>query len=126
MSLFAEALRALLDDTNLFERHEWAKFCGASPEKLRDWLRDEALPKPSNLALIWIVLEESSGIPQEPLEKFKEMTRMPARKVSPFGVQMLPTVHQYVKRGTFDELSNILAKRSPEERAKLLEILYPE
>ena len=128
MSLFAEALRHLIDDTNLFARHEWAKFCGVSPEKLRDWLRDQALPTPHNLMMIQICLEHSDhpGINREPLRGFKVMAQIPARRVSPFGAQMLPTVQQYMERGQFDELSSILAKRSPEERGKLLEILYPE
>jgi len=136
MSLFTEALRDLLDETNLFTRKEWAEFLfvkviGGPPresgeERINKWLTEEGLPRSSDLSMICIALEESSDVTKEPLEKFKQMANIPARKVSKFGKRMLPTVWEYMNRPLFCDLSNRLAKLTFAEQEQLLDAEFPE
>ena len=90
------------------------------------WLKDEAVPRPSDLAMIWITLERSSDVLKGPMELFRQMANLPARKVSPFGKRMLPTVWEYMHRPAFSELSSKLAKLSAKDQEELLDGLYPE
>jgi hypothetical protein len=127
MSPFATALKSLLDDTNLFNRKEWGQvlFLNKGEEKIEQWLKDEDIPRAHSIHMLITVLEHSSDVPQEPVDKFMEMAQLRATDVSPHGARMLPTVKEYTYRLTFCELSNKLAKLDKEEQAKLLLELYP-
>ena len=76
--------------------------------------------------MIILSLENSSCDAAEALAKFDEVSKLRACEVSPLGALMLPTVHEYVTRGAFSDLSNKLAPLSTEERRRLLLELYPE
>jgi hypothetical protein len=119
-NLFASVIKALLDDTNLFNRKEWAQFLGVSESAISQWVGNKTIPRPDLLYMMVDVLEQSTGITKGPLEAFKAMAHKPGTDVSPHGRRMLPTVWAYMTRPAFSELSSTLAKLSPEEQAKLL------
>lgn len=123
---FVDALRSLLDDTDLFERKDWAKFLGVSEEKINTWLSEEDIPRPFCLSMIFLALKNSSDVKKEPLKRFSEMAKLRSTTVSKLGKRMLPSVTEYMDRPIFSELSNRLAKLKPEEQEQLLEELYPE
>jgi hypothetical protein len=125
MSQFSEALQRLLDETNLFTRAEWCEVCGVELAVLDSWLRDESIPPAYFLNMLLFALQDSTDVVKGPVEDFVSMASRPARKVSPLGTQMLPTVAEYMKRPIFSELSNRLAKLSPEERGRALDKFYP-
>lgn len=120
-SQFATALAALLDQTNLFSRAEWAGVLGVSAPAISQWVGDKTIPRADNLHMIVITLERSTDVPEGPIAAFKEMARCPATKVSPHGKRMLPTVWEYMTRPAFSELSNKLAKLPENEQEKILE-----
>jgi len=136
MSLFTDALKGLLDDSNLFSREEWAEYLfikvingtnNKGPHTIEEWLREESLPKPHDLSMIVLVIERSSDTNKEPLVAFNQMSALPARTVSKFGKRMLPTVFEYMHRPLFCDLANRLAKLwTIEEQEALLEKEYPE
>lgn len=138
MSPFAEALKRLLNDTIDYTREDWVEYLFVLVVGERDykrkrlnliesWLRDEALPSPSQLYMIWLVTSERYTSPATgpSTEAFRQMANRRATEVSPLGNRMLPTVWEYMKRPIFCELSSKLAKLSPEEKGKLLETIYP-
>lgn len=122
---FSEALRRLLDDTQLFDRGEWATYLGVKKDRIEKWLADAELPRVGHLGLILTTIE-NSDVPPGPLLDFTIMAGRPAREVSPHGRLMLPTVMEFVKRPAFCDLSNKLAKLDDAGKADLLESLYPE
>ncbi len=137
MSPFAEALRRLLDETNLFNRQEWVQllFGGVVGNKeylpkkialIESWTRDEQIPGAMDLNMMWLTLEQASDVPRKPLEPFRALMKRRATEVSPLGNRMLPTVWEYMKSPASCELSSRLAKLSPKDQGKLLEELYPE
>lgn len=119
-SIFALAIKALLDETNLFNRREWAEFLGVSEPAISQWVGDKTIPRPDLLYMMVDVLEHSTDVPEAPLKAFQAMAQQAATEVSPHGKRMLPTVWAYMTRPAFSELSSTLAKLSPEEQAKLL------
>lgn len=122
MSPFADALRGLLDDTQVFNRREWAKLLGIREAAISQWLSEETIPRASNLNLIFVTIERASDAEKGPLDVFRQMAELPALEASPKnGKRMLPTVWSYMKRPVFDELSNQLARLSPADQERLLE-----
>src|SRR3712207_1433798 len=100
-SIFAAVIKALLDETNLFNRREWAEFLGVTESAISQWVGDKTIPRPDLLYMIVDVLEQSTDIPEAPLESFKDMARRVATEVSPHGRRMLPTVWAYMTRPAF-------------------------
>ena len=124
MSLFSNALKSLLDETNLFDRSSWAEFLGVTESKIESWVQDEDIPKPYRLSMVVLALERSSNIPIEPLGEFYRISKMNSMEVSPHGVRMLPTVNEYYNRPDSTELSSALVKMSPEEQGEYLKKIY--
>jgi hypothetical protein len=125
-SLFAETLKGLFDETNLFDRKDWSEFLGSSEQKIQNWLEDREIPRPDHLFMIIEVLKNSDGVRREPIKRFETVSTQRATEVSPFGKLMLPTVKEYMERPAFSDLSSQLAKLSSEDQGKLLLELYPE
>lgn len=124
-SMFAERLKSLLDDTNLFDRKSWSQLLHVSENDINAWVTDWGIPRSSHLNMIWITLERSTNIPQEPLARFKQMAEMYADDVSSMGMLMLPTVWEYMKRPLLCEISNKLAKMNGWERSVYLKKMFP-
>ena len=51
-SRFAEALQSLLDDTDLYNRSEWARYLGSDVATLLAWLEDKEFPRSDQLHMI--------------------------------------------------------------------------
>lgn len=126
MSEFANILKRVLEETELFTLAEWSQLLGVRLQKLESWLSDTEIPAAYNLNMMYITLENSSNIPEAPLVAFKEMINKRATLVSPHGARMLPTVYEYMKRPVFDELSSALAKLDHASQTKLLLARFPE
>jgi energy-coupling factor transporter ATP-binding protein EcfA2 len=121
-SPFAEALTGLLDNTQLFQRREWASLLGIKESAISQWLSEETIPKATNLNMVFVTVERASDADKGPLETFRQMATLPALEASPRnGKRMLPTVWEYMKRPVFDQLSSELAKLTPAEQEQLLE-----
>jgi hypothetical protein len=120
-SLFATALKGLFDDTNFYTRDEWLGFLFIWPpqENAIDlWLSDKALPYADRLRMILDVLENSTGVTQEPLIAFKNMLEKPAAEISPFADKMGATLSTYLeRRGMFFDEGRFLRGKPPEEQA---------
>lgn len=125
-SLFASALQQLLDDTNLFNRNDWAEIIGARTTDINKWVYDADIPEAHHLGMIIATLETSSNIPELPLKHFREIASLRSTLVSPHGKRMLPSVQQYIERPLFSEINRKLAKMTPDQQAKFLEIEFPE
>lgn len=103
-SRFAIALKALLDETNLFERKDWADVLGPlrTVEEIEDWVSDVKLPPVRHLSMIWTVLETSSGIPPEPIAAFEALYDLLLAEISPCHDPFNETLRQYMARKPFD------------------------
>lgn len=100
-SPFAQAIRALLDDTNFFDRKSWAAFLDVPEATILTWVNDEALPRPDRLRMILDLLR-LRGRNQQPVEKFDSLIVQSPNDISPLGFMMLPTVNDYLKLSVLD------------------------
>jgi len=98
MSLFADALRGLLDEAKLFTRSEWAEILNVKEETIEDWLGDRKLPRPEDLRSIDDTIKEDLRTPGKLLARFETMAVGRAWDVSPFGKEIGPTVSHYMTR----------------------------
>jgi hypothetical protein len=71
-SLFAEALKGLIDHTKLFSRREWATFLGVKEATISEWLSEESIPRASHLNLIYVTVERASDANKEPFTRILE------------------------------------------------------
>jgi hypothetical protein len=129
MSLFAVSLKNIFDNSGFYDSIEdWKYYLGCDQRyKYDEWLMDKSLPRSSDLNMIWTIYECGIyNIPNpEPFKEFEKLLHVRATEISPLGAQMLPTVYEYMKRPTFCELSDILAKLTFAEQGKLLLEMYP-
>jgi hypothetical protein len=123
-SLFANALTHLLDDTDLFDRADWADVLSVSTAAISQWVNDKTIPQPDYLYTIYEMVKGSDLPSEEPLINFREIAKLPAYEVSPHGRRMLPNIWSYMTRPVFDDLSKKLARLAPEEQEHLLESIY--
>ena len=123
-SLFAQALRGLLDDTQLFSRKDWADLLGVKQAAISQWVHDITIPRPDHLYVIFDTLKSSDLQDEERLTIFREISNRPSISVSPRGKRMLPTIWEYMTRPAFSELADRLAKLPPAEQEKYLEERY--
>lgn len=125
-SPFALAIAKLLDETNLFNRREWAEFLGVSPPAISQWVGDKTIPRPDTLYMILDILQQSTDVPEGPIKSFKALAQRRATEVSPHGKRMLPSVWAYMMRPAFSELSSRLAKLSPADQERVLAEKFPQ
>lgn len=125
MSEFSECLKALLFESELFERAEWPQFLMVKNDAVDDWLADKSIPRPSDIFMAYssVTYYDCNSKPAEP---FKIMAEKRASLVSPLGDLMLPTVWAYFHRPAFSEVSSKLAKLDNAGKVKLLQSLYPD
>lgn len=119
-SSFASALADLLDRTTLFTRAEWARFLGVSEPAISQWVNDKTIPRADVLSGILDVLRNSSDVPGAPLEAFDVVAGRPAASVSPLGQRMLPSVADYMREGTFEQLGRGLRELPTAQRIAVL------
>ena len=102
-SWFANSLRRLMDETNLFSRDEWATVVGISTDEIAQWLDDKAIPRPEHLFVIFDAVKTSDATKTrlEHFADFGRMSELSADHVSPLGSQMMPTVWAYMNQPTF-------------------------
>ena len=95
-SEFARLLRQLLDETDIFNRQEWAEFLDVSESAISQWLHDQTLPRPDTLRQIVGVVRSSSGVPESILKSLEEGASRPAEEVSPHGKRMGESLGAYL------------------------------
>src|ERR1043166_8242176 len=123
-SIFATALTGLLDETELFERADWADLLGVSESAISQWVTDKTIPHADHLYVIFATLKGSDIPSEEPLNYFRQIAQLQATEVSPNGRRMLPNVWAYMTRPAFDDLSRKLVNLSPSEQEELLESMF--
>ena len=99
-SRFAAALTALLDDTGILKRREWAEFLHISESAISQWVGDKTLPRPEHLKKIVRFLQDSDGVPEAPVCDFLQMSSLPARQITPLSERLGEdrTIDQYMLR----------------------------
>ena len=100
-SKFAIALEGLFDQTDLFDRKQWADFLCVSTDTISEWLDDKTIPRSDLLFMIFDTLKESD-VDQSHVEEFLKVSKERSDKVSPYGNLMFPTVFDYMNRRYFD------------------------
>ena len=106
---FARVLRAILDDTGLFIRSDWARVLNVSPPTISQWVNDETLPRPDILHMMVDIVSDSAGKEcTEAEEKFWDIADMSSKEVSPLGGRMTPTIREYMKSATIGCLARSL------------------
>jgi DNA-binding transcriptional regulator YiaG len=104
LDVFQEVLKALLDETQLFDREAWAKILGVPIDRLASWTTGESWPRPDHLWMIINVLEGSDlRDHNQPLIRFREIATLPTTDISRHGAKMLPTLAAYMDRSGVDD-----------------------
>lgn len=104
-SPLARTLKALLDDTNMFKRDDWAVFLGVTPGALSQWVSDRTIPRPSTLRMLVGLLRERAGVSPKPLQDFTELLSKPSSVVSPKHANKIGrTLQDYLIRPAADGL----------------------
>lgn len=119
-SLFAAALKNLLDDTTLYDRAEWADYLLISEAAISQWLHDKTVPRPDLLYMIYDTLAMTDGVPREPLAAFELVAKRPATEVSPLGSRMTPTVWEYMMTTSYGAIGQRLRKLDREGQINML------
>lgn len=119
-SPFAETLKSLLDETNLFDRAGWADYLLISAAAISQWLHDKTVPRPDLLYMIHDTLTMSDGVSPQQLRAFKTMAERPATDVSPLGSRMTPTVWEYMMATSYRTIGQRLQKLDREGQMKML------
>lgn len=120
-SVFAEALAGLLDQTGLFDRSEWARFFGVTPDTLDLWVRDQTLPRSDLLLLLLSVLADTADVPPDPIAAFWAIADRPATEVSPLGAKMGRSVSWYMNQSGFEQVARVLREGSEAEGRAILD-----
>ena len=97
-NLFVKAIQGLLDDTNLFDRKEWANFLDVSVPEINRWLSGVTVPRSDYITMIYSALQLFDDIPTEPIEFFEQIAKYPSIEVSALSDEMLPTVWEYMQK----------------------------
>jgi hypothetical protein len=100
------AIRALLDDSKLLSRKQWAELLGVTPSALSLWVNDRSLPSSIHLSEVWDFVRSSSSVPEEVLQQFRNVADLPVRKVTPLfeRIRKEKTVSQYMLRPLRDAM----------------------
>ena len=100
-SLFAQSLKGLMDETDLFTRPEWAKLLSViTEEDLENWVSDRSIPMKANLFVLVNTVLWSDVKNEEPLAAFDRIKDLPATEVSPLGRFMRPSIAEYMNSPT--------------------------
>ena len=116
LSDFARVLRAILDDTELFIRSDWARVLNVSQPAISQWVNDKTLPRPDILHMMVDIVSDSAGKEcTEAEEKFWDVADRPSEEVSPLGGRMKPTIREYMKGATIGGLARSLREEVTRE-----------
>jgi len=98
-SLFAQALRRLLDGSGRYSRKEWSQHLDVSEAALSQWVCDRTLPTSRNLFELVSRLK-SDGLSTE---AFNEVRGLPSEVASPLfrrpRLARFPTPNHYYREG---------------------------
>lgn len=118
LSDFARALRALLTESELFTRSEWARVLNVSEPAISQWVNDKTVPRPDILHMLVDIVSDTNGKGSvEALKRFWAVADTPSEEVSPLGVRMAPTVNEYMKSATIAGLAKSLREEVAREAA---------
>ena len=92
-SPFAELLRIVFDEANLWKRDEWAYILTVSPTVIEGWIQDRGIPTPEQLRSIWRLTNELDNVPEWVKERWKDEEHRPFRGMSLVGNK---TMRQYM------------------------------
>jgi hypothetical protein len=135
-----QVLKVLLDESNYFDRAEWARFFGRKEEILESWVSDATIPPPSFLAMLLDLLRHTDAIPSTVFEQWKSVSELPAINVVPcirdkgFAANLSeidrlevasPIINMagYVLWPRYQSIFRYLTSLSSEEQEKVLDIL---
>lgn len=108
-SPFADALRALLDDTGFLSRSGWAELLGISTAALSQWVNDKTLPRADLLRIIVEVLRSRGGAAAiAAIGQFETLMDRPAADISPVGARMGTDLRSYMARKSFLDFAHSL------------------
>lgn len=108
-SPFAEALRALLDDTGFLGRAGWAGLLGVSTAALSQWVNDKTLPRADLLRVVLDILRSRGGPAAEPsLKKFDALLDAPSTTISPMGARMGADLRTFTTKRSFLDFARSL------------------
>jgi len=119
-SLFAITLQKLLDETNVFNRADWARFLGVPEASIEKWLLDELVPRADLLHMLYSCVARSAPL-HEAVDRFEEMASSSAAVVTPHWRIMKPTVWKYMCQNGMDFFGKNFRVMSKEERDLLFE-----
>lgn len=119
LSLFAQRLARLFDETGVFTRADWARVLGTEIEMLEDWTSDRGMPRPDLIAGVLDVLNNTDGAPMEPMLAFEELYELPAKEISPHSAIMGPNLKSYLTHVGFESVYR-LRGLSPFEQVLVL------
>jgi transcriptional regulator with XRE-family HTH domain len=117
---FANALRALLDESQVFTRAQWAEFLGVTEPAISQWVNDDTLPRADNLRMIIDVLQESDEVNPELLQRFRTMASRPAHEVSPHGDRLGRSVAHYLLKPLLEGFLRNLNSIEPDKQERVL------
>lgn len=100
------AIRALLDDSKLLSRKQWAELLGVTPSALSLWVNDRSLPSAIHLSEVWDFVRSSSNVPEGVLQQFRKVAELPVRKATPLfeRIRKEGTVSRYMLRPLRDAM----------------------
>ncbi len=127
-SPFAAILRRMLDESNTFNREEWATIVNTETWKIELYVSDKAFPSAEVFRSILSVLKEDTRVPADILADYKILASKPLDEVTPLSELALMhcekigrTLNHYenvpLLHGFFRTLSTV----TPEQQ---LEVLY--
>lgn len=120
-SEFAQLLRRLLDETDIFSRSQWAEFLNVSTSAISQWLNETTVPRPELLRMILDLVRSVDNAPQGLLQEFDEMAAKPAAAVSTrHGKKFGESVNAYLIRPLLEGFLLDLKGLKVEEQARVL------
>lgn len=124
MSIFAEALRALLDDYQT-TRAEWAEILNIDEEAIDHWITDQAMPKAEVLRGLMAVLINDSRVPRTVIDDFKALFSRPVEEVTSFDYRVKlprigPTIGHYIVSPIRQAFLRTLDTLTPELQEQVL------
>ena len=121
-SLLSQALRGLVEESNLLDLEEWASLLQVMSGRVPLWLNDRELPSPEHLNRIWDLVQQHSRVPEAILEEFRKVIALPAASVTPFADQLRrePTIGHYMLRPMRVALLRTLATLDAETQKRML------
>lgn len=99
---FDRCLEALLDQTQLKSRKEWAEFLDVTESAISQWIKGDTLPRPSVLRQIWQYVVDAK-IESAVVDDFIAMAEKPSHTVSRHSGRIGPSVKAYIMRPIFDQ-----------------------